>query len=48
MCDLLLDADKRPYGESSTIKVSSGKNPNRDMDFQYISGWGLEFLTSSF
>ena len=48
ICDLLRDAANNPYGESSTIKVCSGKQLIIDIAFQYISGCGFEFFTSSF
>ena len=44
---LLLLAANKPCGESSTIRVSSGKQPIILIAFQYISGCGLEFFTSS-
>ena len=44
----LLDAASKPYGESSIIRVSSGNTLNFDIAFQYISGCGLLFKTSSF
>src|SRR6056300_321401 len=40
-------AANSPCGESSIIRVSSGKQPIIDIAFQYISGCGLAFLTSS-
>ena len=46
--ELLLLAANNPYGESSIIKVSSGKHSIIEIPFQYISGCGLLFLTSSF
>src|SRR6056300_1226805 len=44
---LLNLAPSLPIGESSITNVFSGLIPNSIIGFQYISGWGFGFFTSS-